>query len=97
MKLGRASRRVAPLEKLAIARAGEPPISFENRDTSLATIASTRRRRAWSEVSVAIFPPRRSLLRRSKGPERAHYFRRYTTVVSVSAGFGVGSPYISHE
>ena len=25
------------------------------------------------------------------------YFRRYTTVVSVSAGSGVGSPYISHE
>src|SRR3974390_712181 len=26
-----------------------------------------------------------------------HYFMRYTTVVSVSAGSGVGSPYISHE
>src|SRR5579864_1915394 len=25
------------------------------------------------------------------------YFRRYTTVVSVSAGSGPGSPYISHE
>src|SRR5947207_7043576 len=25
------------------------------------------------------------------------YFKRYTTVVSVSAGSGVGSPYISHE
>lgn len=25
------------------------------------------------------------------------YFSRYTIVVSVSAGFGVGSPYISHE
>jgi len=30
-------------------------------------------------------------------PEASNYFRRYTTVVSVSAGFGVGSPYISHE
>src|SRR5437899_11469138 len=29
--------------------------------------------------------------------ERERYFRRYTTVVSVSAGSGVGSPYISHE
>src|SRR5580704_16178661 len=28
---------------------------------------------------------------------RESYFRRYTTVVSVSAGSGVGSPYISHE
>ena len=25
------------------------------------------------------------------------YFKRYTTVVSVLAGSGVGSPYISHE
>src|SRR2546427_8094148 len=28
---------------------------------------------------------------------RERYFKRYTTVVSVSAGSGVGSPYISHE
>jgi hypothetical protein len=28
---------------------------------------------------------------------RECYFKRYTTVVSVSAGSGVGSPYISHE
>src|ERR1019366_4980754 len=27
---------------------------------------------------------------------RERYFKRYTTVVSVSAGSGVGSPYISH-
>ena len=33
-----------------------------------------------------------------RSPE-AHerYLKRYTTVVSVSAGSGVGSPYISHE
>jgi hypothetical protein len=30
-------------------------------------------------------------------PKRERYFKRYTTVVSVSAGLGVGSPYISHE
>src|SRR6516162_984487 len=29
--------------------------------------------------------------------ERERYFKRYTTIVSVSAGSGVGSPYISHE
>src|SRR5437879_5772918 len=28
---------------------------------------------------------------------RERYFKRYTAVVSVSAGSGVGSPYISHE
>jgi hypothetical protein len=28
---------------------------------------------------------------------RKRYFKRYTTAVSVSAGSGVGSPYISHE
>src|ERR1700745_2359970 len=28
---------------------------------------------------------------------RERYFKNYTTVVSVSAGSGVGSPYISHE
>src|SRR5713101_8085339 len=28
---------------------------------------------------------------------RERYFKRYTTVVSVSVGSGVGSPYISHE
>src|SRR5260370_32008419 len=28
---------------------------------------------------------------------RERYFRRYTTIVSVSAGSGVGSPYTSHE
>ena len=28
---------------------------------------------------------------------RERYVKRYTTVVSVSAGSGVGSPYISHE
>ena len=28
---------------------------------------------------------------------RERYFKRYTTVVSVSAGSRVGSPYISHE
>src|SRR5450631_940662 len=28
---------------------------------------------------------------------RERYFKRYTTVVSVSAGSGFGSPYISHE
>ena len=28
---------------------------------------------------------------------RERYFKRYTTVVSVSARSGVGSPYISHE
>src|ERR1017187_4212639 len=30
-------------------------------------------------------------------PKREHYFKRYTTVVSMSVGSGVGSPYISHE
>src|SRR5215467_15766468 len=29
--------------------------------------------------------------------EHERYFRRYTTVVSVSAGSGAGSPYISQE
>src|SRR2546425_3283235 len=28
---------------------------------------------------------------------RERYFKKYTTVVSVSAGSAVGSPYISHE
>ena len=28
---------------------------------------------------------------------RERYFKRYTTIVSVSAGSGVGSPYISQE
>src|SRR5437868_4732821 len=40
-------------------------------------------------------PPRRHA---DNSPEaRERYFKRYTTVVSVSAAFGVGSPYISHE
>ena len=35
---------------------------------------------------------------RDHSPEtHERYFRRYTTVVSVSAGSGAGSPYISHE
>src|SRR5262249_42492548 len=40
-----------------------------------------------------------SFLRVADHSPEAHdrYFRRYTTVVSVSAGSGAGSPYISHE
>src|SRR5437868_8324578 len=40
-------------------------------------------------------PPRRHA---DHAPEaRERYVKRYTTVVSVSAGSGVGSPYISHD
>src|ERR1022692_4085275 len=51
---------------------------------------------------VALFGPDPGVLDRVRiadhSPEaRERYFKRYTTVVSVSAGSGVGSPYISHE
>ncbi len=41
---------------------------------------------------------RRNFRVANHSPEaRERYFKRYTTVVSVLAGSGVGSPYISHE
>ncbi len=46
--------------------------------------------------AARLLPPSPSYAR-AYAAGSARYFKRYTIVVSVSAGSGVGSPYISHE
>ena len=61
--------------------------TWSNKGIRITTFPAVHRKGFYRQLTKSIF----------RQPLRDLYFRRCTTVVSVSAGFGVGSPYISHE